>query len=140
MATPHELTSVLWAQNRLLDLGSHGAALTSPDGIEWTLSTSGILAEIYSLVWSGSQRVAIGNLQGPLAVMTSPQEPSNAGLLRMSDSNRACIYTVSGTPLIQVSGGPSRGELEIPSGGLLPGPYVFEARAHGRRVTRTFMK
>lgn len=52
-------------------VGSSGTILTSPDGVAWTTRTSGVTNNLYGVVFSGSQFVAVGVdglvLEAPMA-------------------------------------------------------------------------
>jgi hypothetical protein len=65
------LCSSLWAQNAWIKqtsgvtksleaVGVGGTIVTSPDGVSWTSQNSGVTADLKSIVWTGTQLVAVG--------------------------------------------------------------------------------
>ncbi|MBW8888382.1 MAG: hypothetical protein JF616_11560 [Fibrobacteres bacterium] len=73
-AEPTALYSVIWTgpltgsgSGQLVVVGKNGAIGTSPDGVTWTLQTSGTTKILGSVAWTGSELVAVGEV-----VLTSP--------------------------------------------------------------------
>ena len=64
-----DLYSVAYGNGLYLAAGSHGALLTSPDGLAWTPRISGTTYRLKGLAYGGDQYVAVDD-QG--SVLTSP--------------------------------------------------------------------
>lgn len=64
-----ELTSLAWADNHYVAVGSPGVVLTSSDGHTWVSQISGTEESLWSVAWSGSMLVAVGTGG---TILTSP--------------------------------------------------------------------
>ncbi len=90
------LNSVLWNGNAFVAVGSGGAILTSPDGINWTARASGTDGDLLAIVWDGAEFVVAGV---PPAAGT---DGTLVNLLVSPDSETWSLAKISadGTPVI----------------------------------------
>lgn len=77
----NNLTSVVWSGSQFVVTGESSSVstdaplLTSPDGISWTVRTSGLNGwELWNIAWSGSRFIVVGDAQflpAPNVILTS---------------------------------------------------------------------
>lgn len=61
LPTNEYLQAVAWSGTQLAAVGQNGAVLTSPNGVAWTVRSSGTTLAMTGVVWTGSQFVAVGD-------------------------------------------------------------------------------
>jgi hypothetical protein len=61
LPTNEFLQAVAWSGTQLAAVGQNGAVLTSPNGVAWTVRSSGTTLAMTGVVWTGSQFVAVGD-------------------------------------------------------------------------------
>ena len=60
------LNSIVWSNSQFVAVGNNGSIVTSSNGITWTLRSSGTVASLTGVAWSGSNYLAVG-----AAILTS---------------------------------------------------------------------
>ncbi len=66
------LRALVWTGSQIVAVGGNGAIVVSPDGLTWSVRSSGVTDSLKAVIWTGSQLVAVGS--GGV-VLTSPADP-----------------------------------------------------------------
>lgn len=61
LPTNEYLQAAVWSGTQFVVVGQNGMVLTSPDGVGWTVRSSGSTAALTGVVWTGAQFVVVGD-------------------------------------------------------------------------------
>jgi hypothetical protein len=73
-ANGNELIAVAFGNSKFVAVGKSQTIMTSPDAVSWTAQTDSTTGDVFGVVWSGSQFVAVGFNSSTVGsiILTSP--------------------------------------------------------------------